>query len=161
MKERISREVERHCALANVPVPPISFDLTGVFAGICYQDHIEYNLEIANRYPDTFLIDTVPHEIAHWVDFVRNDYQDRRHPSGRRDMHGKYFKAIAKELGAQTATYHSYAVTSKRAQKRWAYKCECPLEHEISTITHNRMQKGQIRVCKSCGGELKFIGKEV
>jgi predicted SprT family Zn-dependent metalloprotease len=112
-KDKITKAVAHFCAIANVRVPEVTFsDSLGRSAGAYYptKDLIHYNVNIAYHHFDVFLIDTVPHEVAHHVDFVRHGNKVRRHPSGRRDMHGRFFKAIVAEIGAVTSTKHSYSL---------------------------------------------------
>lgn len=163
-------------AVYNLDQLPVTYDVTGVTAGTYSPSKktIGINPVIAKANWDVYM-ETVLHEVAHAVDHAsaidKKAYATRRHKSGRRDMHGKYFKAILLNLHAvmdvpvpESTTCHDYEVPNARRQRRWSYICgECNYEYEISTVMHNRIQKGQGRICK-CKAPLNkthFSGLEI
>lgn len=168
----IENEVKKYIDMFGYAHLPIVYDLTNKTAGaFTYKNStgpvkFRFNLAIAEKNLEAFLARTVPHEVAHYVDFMRNGQKMRTHPSGRRDMHGRYFKAIMQEMGVtDTSTYHAYDtshVQTKR-QRRWEYACSCT-SYSIATVTHNRIQNGQERQCTKCKEVINkhnFTGKEI
>ena len=143
--------------------PEFYFDLTGGAAG-CFSYNgqnmkLRFNMPIAEANSDKFH-ETVVHEVAHLVDYVRNGYKMRKLANGNRDMHGRYFKSIMEELGVEARTYHSYVVPEGRRQRRWEYTCSC-MTHAVATVTHNRIQRGSPRICSHCRGSITFTGKQI
>lgn len=170
-KSRICELVEQYCKQYGYNVLPIKFELKGVVAGtFTYKRNspvrFNFNPILASKNFSEFLARTVPHECAHYIDFMENGSKQRTFPSGRRDMHGKYFKNIMQNLGAKDpSTYHTYDTShvAKRRQRRWEYKCSCRT-WEISTVMHNRIQKGEIRSCGDCKDSItkvNWTGKEI
>lgn len=170
-KSRISKLVNQYCNQYGYPVLPIKFELTGVTAGTFNYDrntplYFNFNQTLAaNNYAE-FLNRTVPHECAHYIDFMNNGSKQRTFKDGRRNMHGTYFKNIMQNLGAEdSSTYHTYDTShvARRKQRRWEYKCSCRT-WEISTVMHNRVQKGEVRRCGNCKDSIiagNFTGKEI
>lgn len=147
------------------------FDLKGTSAGRCSHTDgrsdikLSFNMPIAALNVADFAA-TVVHEVAHLVDFVRNGMKMRRNPNGTRNMHGASWKCIMMELGIQQPkTCHSYelpaATLVKGVQRRWEYRCACAVAHKIATVTHNRIQQGQRRICKSCKQDIQYTGVQL
>ena len=169
-KAEIVDLVNEYTSLHNYPALPVHWDLTGVTAGsFTYRGgtplYFKFNQVIAAKQFQDFLDRTVPHEVAHYIDFMNNGSKQRMFAGGRRNMHGKHFKAVMQSLGAQdVSTYHSYDTGARRKQRRWEYKCSC-YTWKISTIIHNRVQKGEHRQCsQDCKETItakNWTGKEI
>jgi len=139
-------------------VPPrvaVRFDLRGTNAGQMRQYPggrlvIRYNLAIAERQPEAFLAETVPHEVAHVVAAVCH---------GRVRPHGPEWRAVMRWMGFRSPERcHRFETpAATRSQRRWAYRCECR-EHRLSTTRHNRARKGLAYVCRTCGTPLHYQG---
>ena len=129
--------------------PEIAFDLRGRAAGQAnYQkDKIRFNRDLLEKYTDEFVSQTVPHEFAHLVAYTK---------FGRRIRpHGAEWKSVMIALDVKPVRTHSFEVMPARRLKRFPYKCNCPgLLHELSTIRHNRIQRGRLYICKKCGKAL-------
>lgn len=148
-------------ALAKYKLNPIeiTYDVTGNAAGMFWpsKNAMAFNAKLAAENWDNFDT-TVLHEVAHAIDYAsaigKAKYTTRKHKSGKRDMHGKYFKAIMRELGViEPSTYHSYKVKTTK-QRRWDYPCKsCDTKYRLSTVMHNRVQKGEVRICE-CGAKI-------
>ncbi len=91
------------------------------------------------------LVATTMHELGHIL---------THHAFGTMD-HGADWKWMMETVLGQPGETrcHSYAHKPARIVRKVAYRCDCR-EHLVSLILHNRMQKGQIRTCFSCGGRL-------
>ena len=164
-KDTIRNLVKHYAGMYNYEPIPVDFTVTGRTAGVFRPKFVTigYNEDIAARNYEAFIARTVPHEVAHYIDFMNNGGRTRQHLDGRRDMHGKYFRAIMVNLGVtDTKAKHNYTgITRKKgAQRRWEYDCGCQT-HSIATVTHNRIQKGASRICKTCKNSIKFTGKEI
>jgi SprT protein len=136
-----------------LPVPPIRFDLRGKSAGQLRIDHhgsciIRYNLALLDRHGAAFLRDTVPHETAHYVAY-------RLHGRSIRP-HGQEWRQIMQLFGADPSRCHDYDVSglSTRRLRSFLYHCGCG-GHQLSSIRHNRIARGQRYHCRRCGERLR------
>jgi len=134
--------------------PRIRFDLKGATAGMaCYGPWaIRYNLPICQDNKDTFLIDTVPHEVAHML--VHELFPYRCKP------HGKEWKTVCRNIGMKEVTRcHKYDVKKhvKRHKRPYVYACDCQ-EHDLTALMHRRITtQGRRYNCRKCTGILKFV----
>lgn len=131
----------------------IRFDLRGKTAGQVRirargQYLIRYNLELLKRGGADFIDRTVPHEAAHVLAY-------HRHGPGIRP-HGPEWQRIMHQLGAEPTRCHDYDVSGLSARKvaYFHYHCGC-MEHQLSSIRHNKVAKGQRYLCKRCGEPLR------
>jgi SprT protein len=145
-------------------VPEIKFTKKGTTAGTCSFNMVtgscvlNFNMDILRNNFDTFIEDIVVHEVAHYL-------TDRLHGvvmRGKRvSHHGKEWKYMMRFLGAkEIKRCHSYRVDkiSHKKVKRFRYSCGCNAKHIVSTVTHNRIQRGQqVYGCKYCREEIKFV----
>lgn len=172
----ISDLVVASATIAKIPVPAIHYTVKGRVAGrggiIKGVLSVDFNEAIAKENFKAFA-NTVVHEVAHCVDYVRNGNKFRINGRGR-IFHDKVFKSIMQEiidslngygdLGTP-ATHHEYDVAAHtRRQRRWEYVCNsCEKQWKISTVLHNRIQKGEMRICncKSSLGSAEFTGVQL
>lgn len=147
----------------------VDFSLNSIrMAGIasCMKDkttHVatDFKIELHGKALETVpfseFSNTIIHEFVHILQWIN-------YPTCT--PHGREFHYLMGVLGVEKSerchAYNLEAITGKarRRQRRWEYTCNCGT-HSIATVTHNRMQKGQVRVCKGCSGELTFTGKEL
>jgi SprT protein len=109
---------------------------------------IRYNLALLDRHGEAFLRDTVPHETAHYVAY-------RLHGRGIRP-HGAEWRNIMQLFGADPSRCHDYDVAglSARRLRTYTYHCNCG-PHQLSSIRHNRIIRGQRYLCRRCGEALR------
>ena len=134
-------------ALFGVRIEPvISFDLKGQAAGQAnYRENkIRFNRQLLEKYAGEFVDQTVPHEFAHLVAYQK---------FGRRIRpHGMEWKRVMEAFGVDPARTHSFNVAPTRRLKRFHYRCHCPgSDYQLSSIRHNRVQRGGIYLCRKCG----------
>jgi predicted SprT family Zn-dependent metalloprotease len=162
MQQFIREKVDHYCKLAAVAADLLIeyTDKQSRTAGWYWpgQNKVTFN---TNFFEHDEFNETIAHEVAHHIDYVRNNNTVRRHPSGKRDMHGKFFKAIMRELGFENAgAYHSMPHKGKR-QRRWGYTCTCGKDWKLTTTLHNKVTKGQVRIC-TCKATItkdNFVGE--
>ena len=150
IKHRVQRKLDALCTVVQerfgvVMRPEVAWDLPGQAAGQANgrRNLIRFNRELAERNPDEFVAQTVPHELAHLVAFQK--FGARIRP------HGREWQAVMVMLGAEPCRTHRYKVTPVRKLKRFAYQCHCPdSEYQLTSIRHNRIQRGHVYVCKRC-----------
>jgi SprT protein len=145
-----------------LPIIPIRYDLKGQCAGQFWNcpregKYLRYNLVIATENWDDYLSQTVPHEVAHYVQRVRYGNHDSR---GRRIRpHGKEWKSIMVNcFQIKPERCHSYETENVRTLKIFKYSCHCR-EWELTSIRHNKMVEGTANYhCKKCLGTLRYKG---
>lgn len=131
----------------------IRFDLRGKTAGQVRirargQYLIRYNLELLKRGGADFIQRTVPHEVAHVLAYHHHGPNIR--------PHGHEWQRIMRQLGAEPTRCHDYDVSGLGARQLqyYHYHCSC-MEHQLSSIRHNKVAKGQRYLCKRCGEPLQ------
>ncbi|MFB1486437.1 MULTISPECIES: SprT-like domain-containing protein [unclassified Thiocapsa] len=147
------REAECRLRLA-MPRVEIRFDLRGTSAGQARMRNesfaiIRYNATLLGLHPTQFVAETVPHEVAHVVAFVK--YGPRIRP------HGPEWQAVMRHFGVEPSRCHCYDVSKLRTRslQRFLYRCSCGT-HEISSIRHNRIcREGAVYLCRRCRQPLR------
>jgi len=132
---------------------PVHFDLKGRAAGMYLmrkgERQIRYNPWIFARYFDSNLVDTVPHEVAHYT--VEQLF-------GRRCVrpHGKEWQNVMLAFGREPITTCNYDLSGlpMRQVRRFSYQCNCR-RHTLTTYRHNRIRRGLASyLCRHCGTTL-------
>jgi len=163
---------QRACEAAGIPHMRVDYAVRGGVGGNCdvAQNTINLNEALAAKNFSDYN-NIVVHEVAHMVDYVRNDYSFRQNGRGR-IFHDKVFYSIMQaiinilrsefeNLGTPSRCHQFDVSKVSRKQRRWEYRCGCNV-HSIATVTHNRMQAGKKKYhCKSCKGNLTYTGKEI
>ena len=162
----IKTQVEEYCKQAEhlfgVKLnPTIKFDLRGQTAGTAQTKRdgsqiLRFNLTAINVEGGWQHLhdDTVPHEVAHLVQYNNSDWpKDRR----ANPPHGYYWKHVMSRFGVKADRCHSLPLPKARQQRKWKYACNCTT-HEVSTTLHNKMRKGQSRICRSCRVRISYVG---
>jgi len=117
--------------------------------------NVEFSIEALTNYWDDMTEDTIPHEMAHIVDFVIN---------GKSNNHNKVWQRIAHRLGCSGQRTHSYQVTKARQYKKFVYVATCGTTHKVGTKVHNKIQRGVVYSDHRTGGKLTaatYTGKVV
>jgi len=160
IKNMVDKTIKEANKIFNVDIKgiPIYFDLKGGSAGMFsfYRNidgsvkdlRLRFNLDIAEANKSDY-DRTIIHEVAHYVaDFI---YGHKIKP------HGREWKFVAMSLGIPTKATHNYTIpTSTRRLKYFKYTCDCRT-HEISSIIHNKILRGQLRICSKCKGKLNYL----
>jgi SprT protein len=135
------------------PQPRIAFDLRGQAAGQFRVDRngeaaIRYNLALLVRHAADFIVQTVPHEVAHYLVYLRFGRHVR--------PHGPEWQQLMRVLGADPRRCHDFDVDGLKARRlrRHAYHCRCG-EHALTSIRHHRVLRGARYVCRMCGEALR------
>lgn len=141
-----------HFGVALQPVD-IRFDLRGKAAGMVRfvspgVPVIRYNRTLLEKYGDSFIRQTVPHEVAHVVVAARYPY--------RTAPHGQEWRSVMEFFGAEPSRCHAYQIdgTGVRRLARFGYRCGCR-EHQLTSIRRNRIARGERYYCRHCGELLK------
>ena len=137
----------------HVPIPPpvLRFDLKGGAAGMVVFSRtgplIRYNRQMLEENGESFLEQTVPHEVAHLV--ARTLYGIGIRP------HGPEWKSIMAFFDAPAHRCHHFNTSSSRHRRMryFHYRCDCR-DHRLSAIRHNRCRTGVTYLCRLCGSPL-------
>ena len=146
-----------------VDFPTVKFDLEGTSAGLCEFKQstgtavLRFNMTLLRDNFDEYMDNIVPHEVAHYcTDAWKGIMFDR---AGRCIHHGKHWKMVMWYFGYEPKTTHSMNVTKVKRGKNYRlfeYKCSCQT-HQVTSIIHNRCQKGKKYVCTNCKQNLEFV----
>jgi len=161
--------------------PTTRFDLTGTTAGTADpRAHVlRFQPVLAAGHWDDFLNNTVPHEVAHLVDYDVNNKLEaqmqarmaavqnhalfgnwgRRARRPKRDIHGDSWRAVMRVLGINwAARCHQYDVANvARRKARHEYRCTCGDTITLGPKHHNAVQRGHRIVHKSCRGVISAM----
>lgn len=137
-----------------IPVP-IRFDLKGKSSGmfVLKQDeqYIRYNEIIFAHYFDDAIVNTVSHEVAHYVVHAIWGINKVK-------PHGKEWKRVMEHFDVLPAVTSRYDIRHLplHQQRRHVYICEC-MTHQLSTTRHNKVQSRKaIYSCRQCHKPLKY-----
>lgn len=143
------------------PYPGVSYTLRGKTAGTAtYQrNRVNFNAELFNQNPESFLARTVPHELAHLLawQLYQNNRQFRNPINGRIQHHGSHWKSVCKVIGMEDITRcHSYDVSKTgRKSQQYVWKCdECGELMSVGRVKHQKMLVNGLYRHK-CGGRKK------
>jgi len=155
--ESTNAYVEKACESLNINLASINvrFDLSGKSSGMFVvrqgKAHIRYNEIIFSRYFEDSVINTVAHEVAHYVVYSIHRWK-------RVKPHGAEWKSIMSIFGVPAEVTGKYDISSLplRQQRRHDYRCEC-MSHQLTTTRHNKVQnKKAVYHCKKCMQPLKY-----
>lgn len=100
--------------------------------------YIRLNIQAVRHYYEQLLEDTLPHEVAHIVQYAK----------GTKGGHRADWKNYCAELGgnpSRIAEGDFSKLKPARRTRMWAYKAENSTEIvELTTIRHNKLQKGKV-----------------
>jgi len=133
----------------------IEFDLSGRAAGMyCRrgkQRWIRFNPYIFAKYFEDNLVNTVVHEIAHYI-------ADVLYGANKIRPHGQEWKSLMQALGATPKRTCSYDLEGipRRHFKQFSYACDCS-SHQLGSRRHNKISQGKARYyCRKCRQTLSF-----
>jgi len=148
-------QANQHLQL-NLSNIPIDFDLKGRTSGmfVVARDliRIRYNQIIFSKYFEDALINTVAHEVAHYV--VHSIWG-----INKVKPHGKEWKQVMTIFEVKPEVTSSYDVTDLplHRQKQFQYTCGC-MFHQLSTTRHNKVQnKKAVYKCRKCSQSLCVV----
>jgi SprT protein len=177
MKEKILAKVEECFLIAekfyNTTFPratEVIFKRNGTCGGYCRFNHTKtirifmFQLDFAEAYPEDYIENTVPHEVAHYIQFMVYgfSYQGIK-------VHGKEWKYIMRNVfKVEPTRTHDYSlsVTKTRNTRIFVYGgCGCGKTYQLTYAKHKKAQlyvdlRGcHIYNCSLCKNPVKFITK--
>ncbi len=129
-------------------LPEIRLNLKGYQAGQAIPGHwlLRFNAPMAKQDPERFVYEVSAHEVAHLVTYRVWQTLD----------HGPDFKKVMNWLNVDASRSHNFEAQPSRKIRRYKYFCACST-HNLSSIRHNRISKGQVYKCVKCGDALSPI----
>ena len=134
----------------------IKYKSKGIAAGSASFNHrtdkmgLMFSLEALEKDPNELLNETIPHEVAHLVCY--NDRSLGRH-------HDFGWRQVCRKLGGNAERCHTVRLTPGRIFKKFLYVSTCGTELEVSSVVHNRIQKGSRNYkLRSTNGKLLASG---
>ena len=154
LKAKLIKETEetyqygcRKLGIVNPPVLTVSFDLTGVVAGrACYDNNIQYNLDLVIAQVDDFFSRTVPHEVAHRLADMKF--------YGRQGHNNYWAYVMAVCFNLQPIRCHQYAMPENNYSGKtyYNYTCrQCRTKFIISAKVHSSLQSRSSQYRCNCG----------
>jgi SprT protein len=143
-----------HWPHADLPDVRVEFRLRGRAAGeACARTATtNYNAELLEKYGDDFIVEIVPHEIAHVV-------AGRVFP-GRIRPHGREWRTVMEFFGARASVTHGFETKPARRHGQVPYQCRCDSLHYLTTRAHRRIRRGTVEYsCRRCRTRLEFAGR--
>ena len=139
------------CFCRRWPMPYIRLDLTGSTAGQAWPQKrlLRFNPVLLQENRVDFLSQTVAHEVAHLLAY--DLYGSKIRPHGR-----QWQLIMTKVFGLPAQRCHQYD-TRRSSPREWLYRCQCHVI-PLSTIRHNRAQRGTVYLCRHCKTPLTFQG---
>lgn len=152
----------------NFPMPKVAYDCRGLKAGVAKLQRysVHFNPVFLKENVEDMIENTVPHELAHLIDW--EVYQKQNHYGfgfGRRrrmSAHGHTWKSIMHLFGANPERCHSYdaANAQERVKNKFHYKCEgCGKDCFVGPVVHRKMANGVVYRTKCCRKPLVFQAK--
>jgi SprT protein len=136
----------KHFGLSKFILHNVLFNLRGNSAGQMQGRNglavLRYNMPLAENNRERFLAQTVPHEVAHIINWQLGGHN-----------HDKQWKWIMIEYGVEPERCHSYEMPVGKLLSTYSYKCNCRT-YELSKTRHNRILNGTTYSCNLCKGKL-------
>lgn len=127
----------------------VRFDLKGRSSGMFVvrgkQVYIRYNEMMFFKFFEDTLVNTVAHEVAHYVVYAMWGIKKVK-------PHGQEWKQIMAifNVPAEVTSCYDVADLPLHRQQQHAYECNC-MTHQLSTTRHNKVQlKRAVYKCKKC-----------
>jgi predicted SprT family Zn-dependent metalloprotease len=130
-------------------MPAVTYDVSGRCAGkACDYDYsIELNPVLLNENREVFINRTVVHEFAHLVDGILHPWtRDTRRGRSKKSYHGRTWKWVMVQLGADPSRTHSYDISNAATKTKHKYRYICTLcKKDIihGPVKHKRQQSGE------------------
>lgn len=140
-------------------LPEVLYDLKGIRAGIAniHKWQIRINPVLLNENIEEMISQTIGHEIAHLVAFSLWPPAKGRKKEYTRP-HGIYWQMVMKEFGLEPDRTHTFNITNSRCytKKTYEYSCKCRKNISISSVKHNRINRGYVYVCTRCKSHIRL-----
>lgn len=132
-----------------------------------------FQLDLAENNSEDFLNQTVPHEVAHYVQRAVYGYKRNNMKVMPHGYEWKYIMRNVYGLNPERCHHYDTSGTKTKRQVRHLYTCSCGKTYNLSSTLHNRIQKSineaklrgyanplYRRVCLSCRTTITLVQDE-
>ena len=130
--------------------PEVTFDLKGRTAGYAFHNplRVQLNAGLYKANKEDFLERTVPHEVAHIVQF-------EVYPHSK--PHGYEWQNLMYLIGLEPTRCHQYETTPARKHVKWSVTCTtCGRVYKVGSAVLRRLTSGQRKYyCTVCNTQLQ------
>lgn len=184
IKQRVNERIERDIEVAEkhfgikIKFPNVVYKKRGTVAGVAkhYMWEIDLNPVLLMENLDEMINDTVPHELAHLIDYQLHPEnfasgritmtRSGRYRREKRSVHGPTWKNIMIVLGVDPSRTHNMDTTNSRVKKgpKHVYVCKtCGTVMELGDKRHAKMQAGAKYWMRGCGRHegYEYQGREL
>jgi SprT protein len=136
----IERVIEKASVMFNIPAlkaTKIRYNIKGQCAGQAIREHsgktiLRFNIEAIEKDWAGMYNDTIPHEVAHLVCYLRPDLGKN---------HNKGWKRVCEALGGKSDRCHTIDLTPARKVQRvrYIYQVEDGSKIKVTKTVHNRI----------------------
>ena len=160
IKKRINLKVDEclkkahaHYAGVTFSTPYIDYTLRGTVGGMADLTNwkVLVNSILLMENLEDYIENTIPHEVAHLVDYKVHGTQYKGH---KRTVHGYSWQSVMRLFGCDPSRCHSYDVSRAQVKKKakFHYKClGCDKDFFVGPVRHKKMLGGKKYFCTSCG----------
>lgn len=153
LRERVETAWQLCCEVHDtLPSPVVWLDLRGKGAGQAHfgRGGLRFNSVLFDENRYAFLVEVVPHEMAHWLVHHLSD-------GHRVAPHGHEWRTVMRDLfGLVPQATHRFDI-ERASPTPYRYRCECR-EHGFSARRHGLARKGREYYCRQCRQPLVYIG---
>lgn len=175
IKDRVEAKLRESIALAeshygqSFKFPSVIYTKRGRVAGTAdiRAWEVNFNATLLMENIEDFIARTVPHEMAHLIDYQLNPSNFEGGWGRKRSVHGPTWKRIMTIIGAENSRCHSYDTTNSRVKKgrqnKHVYVCKtCGKEMKLGAQRHRKMQTGTRYWMRGCGRHAgyNYVGVE-
>lgn len=159
-RQTVTERTDHYIHLANelldlkLPSIEVMFDLKGKSSGMFVvrssRAYIRYNEIIFSQYFDDAVVNTVAHEVAHYVVYSVHGLRNTK-------PHGNEWKQVMGlfNLSPEVTSCYDVSQLPLKQQRRHSYTCAC-MTHELSTTRHYKILRGKMTYhCRKCQQPLK------
>ncbi|MGM0537226.1 MAG: SprT-like domain-containing protein [Pseudomonadota bacterium] len=136
-----------------LPRPAVWLDLRGKCAGQAHfgRGGLRFNRVLLEENRLAFLVEVVPHEMAHWLVHHLEDGHRAR-------PHGREWQTVMRHLfGLEPRATHRFD-TGRASPAPYRYGCGCR-EHGFSARRHALACRGRTYRCRQCAETLVYRGR--
>lgn len=112
---------------------------------------LRLNLQAARLDWRQMVDETIPHEVAHLV-VMSLPHRFNQQP------HGRDWQQVCRELGGQGAVRHQLPLQRVRQPRLWHYCDSHGVGHQLTSVRHHRLQRGQRYQVLATGAWLDAAG---
>lgn len=133
-----------------LPRPLVWLDLRGQCAGQAHfgRGGLRFNPVLFDDNRRAFLVEVVPHEMAHWLVYHLEGHERMR-------PHGKEWRTVMQRLfGLEPRVTHAFD-TRRASPVPHRYRCGCR-EYAFSPQRHGLARRGRVYRCRRCAQTLVY-----